>query len=99
MRDQKLWKACQNFEALYMGYLIKGMESTLPEGSLSGSGMPDLMFNQVMGSAMSEGGGIGLAEMLYRDLQSKHLQSDADNDEGVSLQEYLLRGTGKENDE
>jgi len=97
-QNRQLWKACQNFEALFMGYLIKSMERTLPEGSLAGSGLPDLMFNQVMGSALSEGGGIGLAELLYRDLQSNNLESGSENDKGVSLQDLLLRSVRKEND-
>ncbi|UCH09108.1 MAG: hypothetical protein JSU61_07630, partial [Fidelibacterota bacterium] len=94
--DKKLWKACQNFESLFMGYLVKSMERTLPEGSLTGSGLPDLMFNQVMGSTISEGGGIGLAELLYRDLQAKHPQDPSENESGTSLQELLTRPVGKE---
>jgi len=94
--DKKLWKACQNFESLFMGYLVKSMERTLPQGSLSGSGLPDLMFNQVMGSALSEGGGIGLAELLYRDLQSQRPQDSSENESGSSLQKMLIRPVGKE---
>ncbi len=94
--DKRLWKACQNFEALFMGYLVKSMERTLPQGSLSSSGLPDLMFDQVMGSALSEGGGIGLAEILYRDLQSKAYQDSSENDNGISLQELLTRSVRKE---
>ena len=97
--DKKLWKACQNFESLFMGYLVKSMERTLPQGSLSSSGLPDLMFNQVMGSALSEGGGIGLAEILYRDLQAKHPQDPSENESGTSLQELLTRPVGKEYDD
>ncbi|UCH09876.1 MAG: hypothetical protein JSU61_11775 [Fidelibacterota bacterium] len=96
--DKKLWKACQNFESLFMGYLVKSMERTLPQGTLSGSGLPDMMFNQVMGSALSEGGGIGLAELLYRDLQAKQPQDPSENESGTSLQELLTRPVGKEND-
>lgn len=98
-RDRKLWKACQNFESLFMGYLVKSMERTLPQGSLSGSGLPDIMFNQVMGSALSEGGGMGLAELLYRDLQSKHPQTASDNGEGISLEDLLLRSVRKDNND
>ncbi len=79
-----------------MGYLVKSMERTLPQGSLSSSGLPDLMFDQVMGSALSEGGGIGLAEILYRDLQTKTYQDSSENDNGISLQELLTRSVRKE---
>jgi flagellar protein FlgJ len=97
--DGKLWKACQDFESLFMGYIIKSMEKTLPEGSLSGSGISDMMFHQVMGSALSEGGGVGLAELLYRDLQIKHTQNSAENDNGLSLQDLLLDPVRKENND
>ncbi len=98
--DKQLWNACQNFESLFMGYLVKSMQRTLPQGTLSNSGLPNLMFDQVMGSALSEGGGIGLAEILYRDLQSKALQDSSENDDGISLQDLLTRHVIKEeNDE
>ncbi|UCD38217.1 MAG: hypothetical protein JSW54_01670 [Fidelibacterota bacterium] len=97
--DKKLWKACQNFESLFMGYLVKSMERTLPKGSLSGSGLPDIMFNQVMGSALSEGGGIGLAELLYRDLQSQQPQDSSENGSGSSLHNMLIRPVGKEDND
>ncbi len=83
-----------------MGYLVKSMQRTLPQGTLSNSGLPNLMFDQVMGTALSEGGGIGLAEILYRDLQSKALQDSSENDDGISLQDLLTRHVIKEeNDE
>ena len=84
-----LWKACQNFEALFMGYLVSSMEKTLPQGVLSGAGLPNFMFNQVMGTAMSDGGGIGLADLLYRNLQSQDPENAAGKDGGISLQEMF----------
>ncbi len=94
--DTRLWEACQGFEALFMGYLVKSMQQTIPEGSLSTSGLPDMMFNQVMGSAMSEGGGIGLAELLYRELQTQTDGESSENEDGVSLQDLLTRPVRKE---
>lgn len=79
-----------------MGYLVKSMERTLPQGTLSNSGLPDLMFDQVMGSALSEGGGIGLAELLYRDLQSKTYRDSTEKDNGISLKDLLTRSVRKE---
>ncbi len=79
-----------------MGYLVKSMERTLPQGTLSNSGLPDLMFDQVMGSALSEGGGIGLAELLYRELQSKTNRDSTENDNGISLKDLLTRSVRKE---
>ena len=96
---QALWKAAQNFESLFMSQLIKTMQQTLPEGSLTGKGLPDLMFDQVMGSALSEGGGIGLAELIYRDLQSK-VDGDSSEKENVSsLQNLIMPRNGEDSDD
>ena len=89
-KNQKLWKAVQGFESLFMGYLVNSMQSTLPEGAVSGGGMPEMMFNKVMGEAMAEGGGIGLAEILYRDLQSSVPEESDDEKGGISIKMLVL---------
>lgn len=89
-KNQDLWKAVQGFESLFMGHLISSMQATLPEGAVSGGGMPGMMFNQVMGEAMAEGGGIGLAEMLYRELQSSVPASSDEDKGGISLKMLVL---------
>ena len=53
-----------------MSYLVKSMEQSLPKSDAGGSGMVQLMFSRVMGDAISQGGGIGMAEMLYQNLGS-----------------------------
>ena len=89
--NPELWKACQDFEGLFLSYLIKSMEKTLPEGAISSNGLPDVMFNQVMGSAMSKNGGIGLAEFLYRDLEPKVERLDTDMGTESTLHNLHLR--------
>ena len=69
-RDTRLWKACQDMEGIFMSYLVKSMEQSLPKSDAGGSGMVQLMFSRVMGDAISQGGGIGMAEMLYQNLGS-----------------------------
>ncbi len=95
-RRGDLWKACQSFEALFMGHLVSTMEKTLPQGALAPKGLPNLMFNQVMGTALSEGGGIGLAELLYRNLQSQEGPQGENDDKGVSLREMFMPGIRKD---
>lgn len=95
-RQADLWKACQNFEALFMGQLVSSMEKTLPQGALQGAGLPNFMFNQVMGSAISEAGGIGLADLLYRNLQSQETEDAIANGAGISLQEMFTPRTRKD---
>lgn len=79
-----------------MGHLVSTMEKTLPQGALAPKGLPNLMFNQVMGTALSEGGGIGLAELLYRNLQSQEGPQRENDDKGVSLREMLTTGIRKD---
>ncbi len=69
--NKRLWKSCQDLEGIFMGYLVKSLEQALPKADGSGSGMAQLMFTQVMGDALSQGGGIGMAEIIYRSLQSQ----------------------------
>lgn len=96
--NKALWKAAQNFESLFMGQLIKTMRKTLPEGTLAGKGLPEIMFDQVMGSALSEGGGIGLAELLYRNLQSKVIGDSSEKGKVTSLQNRIIPQDREEND-
>lgn len=69
--NPEMWKAAESFEAIFMSKLFKTMQSSLPEGALSPDGLPNMMFERVMGEAMSAGGGIGLAEIIYRDMVAK----------------------------
>lgn len=96
--NKALWKAAQNFESLFMGQLIKTMRKTLPEGTLAGKGLSELMFDQVMGSALTEGGGIGLAELLYRDLQSKVIEGSSEKGNVASLRNRIMPRDREEND-
>ena len=57
-KDKILWEAAKDFEAMFMSYIIKTMQGSLPEGNLTQNGLPGIMFNQVMGKAMVAGGGI-----------------------------------------
>ncbi len=89
-KNPKLWKAVQGFESLFLAHLLNSMQKTLPEGAVSGGGMPGMMFTQVMSEAMAAGGGIGLAEMLYRDLQHQVPEVDPGEGEEISLKKLLL---------
>ena len=94
--NQKLWKACQGFESLFMSYLVQSMEKTIPEGSLSNKGLTNLMFPQIMGTALSEGGGVGLAEMLYQDLEVKVTPGPAEMETKAPVPARPLAHTDKD---
>ena len=72
--NERLKKACQDFESIFVYHLLKSMRSTVPDGDgLMGKGMGgDIyrdMFDQEVAKKISEGKGIGLAQRLYRDLE------------------------------
>ncbi len=102
-KNPKLWKAVQGFESLFMAHLVNSMQKTLPEGAVSGGGMAGMMFTQVMSEAMAEGGGIGLADLLYRNLQHQVPAAGAGDGEGegggeeISLKKLLLPDIRKVN--
>ena len=98
-KDARLWKAAKGFESMFMGHLLSTMQKSLPEEAASGDGMVGMMFTQVMGDAMAEGGGIGLAEMLYRELQHNLPDADGEKAEGISLKKLVLPDVRKKFDE
>ena len=75
---------------MFMSHLLGTMQKSLPEGAASSKGMAGMMFTQVMGDAMTEGGGIGLAEMLYRELQHSIPAESAEEGTGISLKKLVL---------
>ncbi len=95
IKEQKLQKVARDFEAIFLSQLVRAMGKTVPEGSMTTGGMADLMFDQVMGKALSEGGGIGLAKIIYRDLLSKDVSDNSENGEVASLQNLIMPGQRK----
>ena len=98
-KNDRLWKAAQGFESMFMSHLLGTMQKSLPEGASGGEGMVGMMFTQVMGDAMTEGGGIGLAEMLYRELQNSVSESDTETGAGISLKKLILPNVRNQFDE
>ena len=75
-----LKKACAEFESIFIGYMLKSMRSTVPQSGLSkgaGSDLYTSMFDREVAQRLSsEGGGIGIQKMLFRQLDG---QSGPDN--------------------
>ncbi len=90
LKDQKLQKVASDFESIFLSQLVRAMGKTVPEGSMTTGGMADLMFDQVMGKALSDGGGIGLAEIIYRDLLSKDVSDNSEKGDVASLQNLIM---------
>jgi len=71
---ETLRDACQEFEALLMQNMLKGMRATVPESGLldkdaSHDMYADLIDIQVARGIAGQRGGMGIADALYRQLQ------------------------------
>jgi len=69
---EKLKVACQQFESIFLSYLLKSMRDTVPDGGLFKKGAAyDIvlsMHDQALVEEISLSGGIGLAKQLYEEL-------------------------------
>ena len=89
-RDEELKKASQEFEALFVSYLLKVMRSTVPqsdeeEGSTLGKDTYLEMFDQEIGLHVARSQSLGIGEMLYRKLSEK----DGNKPVGIEKQRSL----------
>jgi len=78
--QEKLRKACQEFEAIFLYQLMQGMRRTIPQSGLTGKGMGreifESLFDQEVTKQMAaSNNNTGLAGLLYEQL-SKYLDAD-----------------------
>ena len=70
--DAKMKAACKDFEAVFMNYMLSQMRKTVPKNGLipqsSAQDIMQSMLDTEMTKNMSQAGGIGLADMIYRQL-------------------------------
>ena len=75
-KEAKLREACKGFESVFISKLFAEMRATVPKGGLLHGQYEDQyysMFDKAMCDKMAESGGIGLADMMYRQLKSRVL--------------------------
>lgn len=69
---QELKKACQQFESIFLNYMLKSMRATVPDGGLFERGVTydiiESMHDEALAEEISQNGGIGLAQQLYEQL-------------------------------
>jgi len=70
--QQKLKKACADFESLFLNYMLKSMRSSVPAGGIAGQSeegkMFQSMFDENLANEISSSGGLGLGEILLKQL-------------------------------
>lgn len=69
-RDPKLMDSARKLEGLFVGYMLKAMEQTIPKDADSKSNsLASMMFSTVMGEDIARKGGIGLTDFIYNALK------------------------------
>jgi len=78
----KLKKACQQFEAIFIQYMLKSMRSASDKSTLLGDGLgSDIfmqMFDEGMAEKMAESSPMGLANMMYNNFIDTESAEDID---------------------
>lgn len=71
-QNKKIYEACQDFESIFISYLLKNMRKTIPnmEGNFSREIYTSMMDEEVA-RAVARGSGIGLADTIYSQLVIK----------------------------
>jgi peptidoglycan hydrolase FlgJ len=72
--DIKMREACQEFESVFVTYLLQSMRKTV-QNNAEGDGFSREVYTSMMdeeiAKVISKGPGIGLADSLYRQFSSK----------------------------
>ena len=73
--ERRLRKVCADFESIFVSYMLKSMRSSIGESGLFGKGLGaetyQSLFDSKLAEKMSEAGGFGIGEALYRDLRTR----------------------------
>ncbi|MDD5758341.1 MAG: rod-binding protein [Desulfobulbaceae bacterium] len=71
-KERKLKEACQNFEAIIIQQMLTAMRKTVPKDGLFTSGyaedMYQSMYDEGLSKEIASGRGLGLADVLYKQL-------------------------------
>lgn len=74
--QKKLKDACRGFESMFMQMMWKEMRGTVPENALFGESHGEKIFKDMLDTEMvdrmSEAGGVGLADMMYKQLTAQY---------------------------
>ena len=79
-RDPKLWKAAQDFQAVFLSQFVKAMRTSPAKGELfeesAGREIFDEMFSEAIAEKMAENGSLGLHQVIYRELGGTFIPPD-----------------------
>lgn len=80
-RDKKLEKSCADFEAMLVAQVLKTMRKTIPKNGLLKSSQGRETYEMILDQKIAEdlankGEGLGLKEMLYRQMTRQPSRKD-----------------------
>ena len=79
--DAKLKAACKEMEAVFLNLMLTRMRATVPKGNLLGNSSEEQMLTSLLDTEltknMAQAGGMGLADMLYRQLKKNDVKGQA----------------------
>lgn len=80
--EEKLKKACKDFEAIFINKMIKNMRATVPKSSLLDGGTQQeiyqSLFDEELSKSLAGKGGMGLGKILQRHLSPRVPQPKGD---------------------
>lgn len=73
-RDEALYGACQDFEAIFVKQMLKSMKSTIQKTGMLDGGFAEEIYDDMLydeyAKKMVKTGGFGVADMLYSQLSN-----------------------------
>lgn len=82
--EKKLKQACSDLEAIFVSMVFKQMRSTVQKAGLFDGGMAEELYEEMLydkyAEEASKGEGIGLADLLYKQL-SKSLKPERERED------------------
>lgn len=73
--EELLMKACKDFESVMVSMVLRNMRATVPKDSLYGESLSMDVFTSMLddeyAKEISEAGGFGLADLLFKELSDK----------------------------
>lgn len=86
--DKELKNVCKNFEGIILNMMYKDMKATVPKSDLipedPGKDIFDSMLNDKLVDEAAKSGGLGLADVLYKQLSKQYKPAHKPENKGES---------------
>ena len=87
-REGELRKVSQEFEAIFIAYMLKVMRETIEESGLMKEGFGKTiyteMFDQEVAQSLAKRGTLGISDLLYRNLVENVVREDSEENKSAS---------------